>query len=194
MKFRYPPGATPLEPEELKDLLPQHISTQEQLNAWEQQNILLAEEWALKSRNKDIVSIDFIRELHRKMFDQTWRWAGKFRLTAKNIGIDWYQIPIELKKLCDDVQYQMTHQTFQLDEIAVRFHHRLVWIHAFPNGNGRHARLIADVLLTKNGSPRFTWGKNQDLQKATPIRTQYIQALRLADGGNYSHLLTFVRS
>ena len=130
------------------------------------------------------------------MFNRTWRWAGVFRKSDKNIGIDWPQISVELKKLCDDVGYWIEHQTYSTDEIAIRFHHRLVLIHSFPNGNGRHARLMTDILLTKLGQSRFSWGihQEQDLYKTTPVRKQYIEALQCADRGDYSKLIRFVRS
>lgn len=192
MKIVPPEGATPLEPEELAELIPAHITTQEQLNAWEQANIVSAEQWAEKK--KTIISIDFIKKLHKHMFDQTWRWAGTFRHSGKNIGIDWYLIPEELKKLCSDVQYQIKHKSFSPDEIAVRMHHRLVAIHPFPNGNGRHARLMADLVVMRFGLPRFSWGAHQDLSNSSPIRKKYIEALRHADKGDYSDLIVFARS
>ncbi len=192
MKFNYPEGATPIEPEEIADLIPTHITTHEQLNAWEQKNIIAAEKWGREK--KDIISVHFIQQLHKQMFNETWKWAGIFRHYGKNIGVDWPIIPVELKKLCDDVNYQLENKSFSDDEIAVRLHHRLVWIHAFPNGNGRHARLMADLLIMQLGHPRFSWGINQDLYKATPIRKQYIDALKLADQGDYSKLVTFARS
>lgn len=155
-------------------------------------NIIEAEPWAVKQ--KDSVSILFIKKLHKRMFDKTWKWAGEFRTSEKNIGVHWAQIPMNLQELCDDVCYQLNHDTFPLDEIAVRFHHRLVFIHAFANGNGRHARLIADVLIVQKGGGRFTWGMHQDLTRATSVRKQYIKALQSADRGDYSKLLVFARS
>lgn len=190
--FNYPVGSTPLEPGELAGLIPKHITTQEELNAWEEKNIIEAEPWAFKQR--DIVSLPFITKLHKRMFDKTWKWAGQFRTSGKNIGIHWAQISMKLQELCDDVNYQLGHNTYSKDEIAIRFHHRLVFIHAFANGNGRHARLIADILITKLGGNRFTWGMHQDLVQASPIRKQYIEALQLADRGDYSQLLAFARS
>ena len=192
MKFIYPEGATPLESDELAALIPKHITTQDQLNAWEQQNILLAQQWA--RGKKDIMSVAFIQQLHKHMFGDTWKWAGKFRHSGKNIGIDWHLIPEELKKLCDDGMYQCEHHSFSDDEIAVRFHHRLVWIHPFPNGNGRHARLMADLLIMQLGHSRFSWGIHQDLSRTTPVRKQYIEALRSADKGDYEQLVAFARS
>ncbi len=194
MKFNYPQGSTPLEPDELKALIPTHITTQEQLNAWEEKNILEAQRWGFKQKN--ILTIQFIKELHKRMFNHTWKWAGVFRQSGKNIGIDWHQISAELKKLCDDLSYWIEHQTYPIDEMAIRFHHRLVLIHPFPNGNGRHARLMADVLITKLGQSRFSWGihQEQDLYKATSVRKQYIEALQCADRGDYSKLISFARS
>jgi len=192
MNFNYPIGSTPLDSEELSKLIPVHLTTQEELNAWEEKNILAAQRWAFKQ--KEILSVDFIKKLHAHMFNKTWKWAGKFRNSEKNIGIDWLYIPVKIKELCDDVQYQLDHNIYSKDEIVVRFHHRLVWIHAFPNGNGRHARLIADLLITLQGNKRFTWGMNQDLYKSNPVRKQYIEALQLADRGDYLKLLVFARS
>ncbi len=199
MKFNYPTGSTPLNADELADLIPGHIMTQQELNAWEEKNILIAQSWAFKQKN--ILSLEFIQKLHKKMFDKTWKWAGQFRKSEKNIGIHWSQISVKIKELCDNVQYQLDHDVYCKDEIAVRFHHALVWIHAFPNGNGRHARLTADLLLVLQGGRQFSWGlhqkisrSNYDLYNSTPVRKQYIQALQLADRGCFSKLLIFARS
>lgn len=191
MKFDYPEGATPLEHDEIKNLIPLHITTQDQLNEWEQKNILCAEKWAYKNIT---LTISFIKILHKKMFDQTWKWAGMFRKTEKNIGINSIYISLELQKLCDDVQYQIENKSFDFDEIAVRFHHRLVFIHPFENGNGRHARLMADLLILFLGKKRFSWGLHQNLSKKTSTRTIYIQALKKADQGDYKDLIIFSRS
>ena len=149
MIFNYAPGATPLDPDEANGLIPKHITTQGQLNEWEQMNILDAEKW-LRTQRFNIIQIStnaFIKKLHQRMFDQTWRWAGQFRKSNKNIGVDWLHIPVNLKVLMDDLCYQLENNIYPLDELAVRFHHRLVVIHPFANGNGRHARLMADILL-----------------------------------------------
>lgn len=191
MNFNYPPGSTPLESDELADLIPKHITTQEELNNWEQQNILLARQWAIAQ--KEILTISFIQELHKKMFNNTWKWAGKFRTGPKSLGVNWYLISSELKKLCDDVNHQLELETFSKDEIAIRFHHRLVWIHSFPNGNGRHARLIADLFVMRLGRPVFNWGMNQNLYVFNAARRHYIDALQCADRGDYSKLITFAR-
>lgn len=189
--FKYPDGATPIAPEELMDLIPIHITTQEELNAWEEKNIRVAQDWAAKQDN--ILSGSFIQLFHKNMFDQTWRWAGKYRTTEKNLGIRWYLIAEAVEKLCFNVQYQLEHAVFSPDEIAIRFHHQLVWIHPFPNGNGRHARLMADLLLIQMGYPCFNWGFDKDLHNPTPVRKQYIAALQCADGGDFSKLLLFAR-
>lgn len=193
MKFSYPENATPLDLDEIAALIPKHITTQEELNAWEEKNILNAERWA--SKKKDILSISFIKELHFQMFNKTWGWAGQFRISSsKNIGIDWHLISSNVKNLCDNIKYQLDHEIFSKDEIAIRFHHQLVWIHSFPNGNGRHARLISDLLIKLHGRQRFSWGGRQDLSKSCEVRRQYIEALRSADRGDYSKLIIFART
>jgi Fic-DOC domain mobile mystery protein B len=192
MRYKYYNGATPLDPVELHDLIPEHLATQEELNAWEEKNIQKARQWA--SNKIDILSISFIRELHRQMFDETWRWAGRFRTTERNFGVNWLVIPADVKKLCDDVLFQLAHATFPDDEIAVRLHHRLVWIHPFPNGNGRHARFMADLLIIQLGHLPFSWGLFQELSSPTPVRKNYIDSLQLADRGDFSKLLIFARS
>lgn len=151
----YLPGATPLDADELACLIPTHITTQGELNEWEQLNIVQGEAWARRQR-KDILDEAFVRQLHKQMFGETWSWAGSFRTSDKNIGVEWQQIGVKLRNLLDDVRYQIDNATYPPDEIATRFHHRLVSIHPFPNGNGRHARVMADLLVQQLGQPRFT--------------------------------------
>jgi Fic-DOC domain mobile mystery protein B len=188
----YAPGATPLDADELASLIPGHITTQGELNEWEQLNIVQGDTWARKQR-KEILDEGFLRRLHQQMFGETWRWAGSFRKSDKNIGVDWLQIGVELKKLLDDVRFQVANGSLPLDEIAVRFHHRLVAIHPFPNGNGRHARLIADLLIERLDRPRFTWG-SASLPDANETRQRYIAALQAADARDIAPLLAFARS
>lgn len=194
MKFKYPIGSTPIDSDELKGLMPKHITTQEELNAWESENILEAELWASKLKRKDIISIDFIKELHKKMFDKTWRWAGTFRKSDKNIGVHWSQIETQLKNLCDDVKCWIEYKTYTPDEIAIRFHYKLAFIHPFSNGNGRMARLITNLLIVQLGGKEFSWGSHENLTRSTPVRTQYIEALQLADKDDCTKLLAFARS
>lgn len=187
------PGATPLDPDEAAGLIPSHIRTQEELNEWEQANVLEAVRWMARARPKEILSEAFVCELHRRMFDRTWKWAGSFRRSDKNIGVDWPQISIRLRELLDDVRFWLEHKTYPLGEVAARFHHRLVSIHPFANGNGRHARQITDVFLRRNGGAPFTWGSG-DLFSVGNVRERYIVALRAADGGDYGPLIAFVRT
>ncbi|MGX5858297.1 mobile mystery protein B [Dyadobacter jiangsuensis] len=192
--FQYPPGATPLTPEELDDLKLKHITTRGELDRWEQENIQEAHAWLNRLKRRDIVSEEFICTLHNKMFSKVWNWSGRFRRTDKNIGVAWHAVPTELRRLVDDTNAWIEFQSYSPDEIAYRFHHRLVWIHLFPNGNGRHSRLMADIILTKLlGQDAFTWGSD-DLTRASDVRTDYIQALRAADNNDYDLLNNFVRS
>jgi Fic-DOC domain mobile mystery protein B len=195
MKWHYPDGATPLDPDEIAGLIPPHITTHAELNEWEQTNILEAELW-ITQRIRTVVTIldqRFVRQLHIKMLNKTWRWAGQFRKTDKNIGIDWQIIPTQLQTALDDALYQIEHQSYSFDEIAARFHHRMVHIHPFVNGNGRHARLMTDALLLALKQSRFTWGK-EHLTETSQTRARYIEALRAADKHDYHLLLRFVRS
>lgn len=195
MEFHDAPGATPLDPDEAAGLVPTHITTQGDLNAWEQINIVQGDRWAARQKKRDLLDEGFIRDLHRQMFDKTWQWAGTFRKSNKNIGVDWPQVAVKLRNLLDNTRYQIENHVFDADEVAVRFHHQLVWIHPFPNGNGRHARLMADLLAIRLGRPRLTWGGG-----ATPIaavgvlRDQYLAALRAADQGQFTDLIAFARS
>ena len=193
MHFIYPEGATPIDEDERAALLPKHLSLQEELNAWEQINILQAEKWAFGTRHPDLLSPDFVKKLHHKMFEDTWRWAGQFRHTSKNIGVNAYEISQEILKLCEDVKVQLTCKSASLDEIAVHLHHQLVWIHPFPNGNGRHSRIYTDLFLGHHNAERFSWGWS-DLGSSSHVRKTYIRALREADRGNIEPLLEFARS
>lgn len=185
-------AGTPLTAEEREGLIPAYITLRSELNEAEQRNILEAEEWAF-ARRRDVLDERFLDRLHKRMFGNVWRWAGTRRRTAKTVGVDAYRIPMELRQLLEDARYWIAQGTYGPDEIAARFHHRLVWIHCYPNGNGRHARLAADLLLAQLNRPRFSWG-NANLADAGEVRQRYIEALRAADAHDYQPLLAFVRS
>lgn len=194
MNFDYPEGATPLDADEAQGLLLSHITSRGELDRWEQENISEAEAWAFRRKPKDILTIGFLKRMHKRMFGNVWRWAGERRTSGKNIGVDIWQIDTGLQNLCADCATWIEYDTYPPDEIAARFHHRLTAIHPFPNGNGRHARLMTDILLVHLlGQPRFTWGSG-NLVNAGDCRQQYINALRAADRLDYSQLLAFVRS
>src|ERR1700731_1540399 len=173
------PGNTPLDTEELEQLIPS-LATKGELDEWERKNILEANEWALKERTlkrEDPLTEAYLRELHKRMFDQTWKWAGQYRNTEKNFGCLVPEIRDRIGTLLDDARYWFEHNTFSVDERAIRIHHRLVGsIHPFPNGNGRHARLLADVVAVKFGQPEFSWGSNDIVAEGT-TRAGYLEAL-----------------
>ena len=187
-------GQTPLDPDETAGLIPRHIETKGALNDWEQENILQTTQWLRRAKIPDVLTEGFCRDLHRRMFNKTWRWAGTFRKSDKNIGCDWALVAVKLNQLFGNAQYWVEHETFAPDELAARFHHALVWIHPFPNGNGRHARMMADALLKQLGRPVFSWGSSADLVSANAVRARYLAALRAADQGDFAELLAFVRS
>ncbi len=193
MKINYPIGATPLDPDEIIGLIPQHLMIQDELNEWEEANILKAHLWLAQKNHPFSLHTNFCKQLHLQMFNETWQWAGKFRRSDKNIGIDWHHIQVSLHNLFQDIETQLQHQSFEPDEIAARFHHRLVLIHAFPNGNGRHARLMTDLFLKSQKAKPFSWGAIS-LTKMSKVRETYIQALRAADKHDHQPLLRFVRS
>ena len=185
-------ASTPLTHEEREDLIPSYITLRRELNEAEQANILEAEDWAF-ARKRDVLDERFLTNLHKRMFGRVWRWAGQFRRTERNIGVHAYRIQMDLLQLLDDCRYWIENDTYSPDEIATRFHHRLVFIHPFPNGNGRHARLATDLLLTKLGQSRFSWGQ-VNLVDPGETRQRYVAALRDADKHDYRALLEFVRS
>lgn len=196
LDLEYIDGQTPLDEEEKDGLLISTISTRGELDEFEQQNIEEAFQWVLTRSFKPdaIFTEDFIRNLHKRMYIDVWAWAGDFRKTNKNIGIDRWQIPTELKQLCDDAIYWMENSTYPPDEIAVRFKQRIVSIHCFPNGNGRHSRLMADIIIEKIfKQPIFTWGTG-NLLRESDIRANYLSAIKAADIGDIQPLLAFARS
>jgi Fic-DOC domain mobile mystery protein B len=187
-----PEDATPLTPEEREGLIPSHVTLRSELNELEQQNILDADAWA-SLRRRDPIKEPFGRNLHRRMFGNVWRWAGTYRTSGKTIGVDWQLIQTRLYEAFDQVRYWVEHETYSPDEIAVRFHHVLVFIHPFPNGNGRWSRLMADILAVKLGQKRFTWGRST-LRAAGEARSAYIAALKAADNHDFTALFAFARS
>jgi len=192
----YQDGQTPLDEDEKEGLLIPTIATREELDEFEQQNIEQAILWTLRRSFKPegILTEDFIRSVHKRMYGNIWAWAGEFRKTNKNIGVDKWQIPTELRHLLDDATYWIENKTYPPDEIAIRFKHRIVAIHCFSNGNGRHSRLMADILAENVfKQPVFTWGA-ANLVKGDDARAVYLTAIRAADAGNIAPLMTFARS
>lgn len=190
--FDAPDAATPLTIEERKGLIPSDITYRSDLNKAEQENIVRGQDWAL-SRRRDLLTERFVKDLHGRMFGDVWRWAGDFRTSERNIGIPYYEIPMALRQLLADAAAWIELKSYPPDEIAVRLHHRLVQIHPFPNGNGRHTRLMADLLVMQLDRDRFTWGST-NLQDASEVRRRYIDALKAADAHDIGPLLAFARS
>jgi Fic-DOC domain mobile mystery protein B len=185
-------ASTPLTRKELADLIPTYIVARRELNEVEQSNIIEAEAWAF-SRKRDVLTERVLLDLHKRMFGRVWRWAGKFRKTERNIGVEPWRIGVELAQLLNDICFWIEQKTYSVDEIAARFHHRLVWIHPFANGNGRHARMATDLLLVSLGAERFSWG-SENLVDASKTRRDYVTALRAADTHDLTSLLAFIRS
>ena len=191
-----PEGATPLDPDESEGLIPAHIVTRAELNEAEEANISRGFAWGLRAiRSRPVLNDEFAYELHRRMFDRVWDWAGRTRLTNKNIGIDKFGIRVAVRELMADARVWQENSVDPPDEIAVRLHHRLVSSHPFPNGNGRHARLMADLFLLQEGIRPLPWGRHRgSLVNTGQLRSEYISALRAADGGDLAPLLAFARS
>lgn len=196
LDLEYINGQTPLDEEDKEGLLIPTIITREELDEFEQHNIEEAMQWVFSRSLKVemVLTEKFIRNLHKRMFGDVWAWAGKYRRTDKNFGIDKWQIPLALNNLYDDTLYWIRKETFTADEISLRFKHRIVSIHCFTNGNGRHSRLMADVIISKvYNMPLFSWGAD-DLVNEGKFRSNYLKSLRAADNGNFELLLRFARS
>jgi Fic-DOC domain mobile mystery protein B len=193
--FKEPDDATPLDPALRGDLLQTWVTTRHDLNEVEEENIVKGAVWARRRRRKpeDVLRDDYARTLHKQMFGEVWKWAGKYRTTELNIGIAAHLVPAEMSTLFDNARYWIEHKTYSPDEIAVRLHHRLTQIHGFPNGNGRHARMMADLVIERLGGQPFSWGSGSIVDTGT-LRRRYVDALKAADGHDIAPLVAFARS
>ncbi len=193
LNWEFTGGSTELDQDESLGLILDWITTREQLDEVEQHNIELGKEWAFsrKIQQYDLLTETFVKRLHKAMYSGVWKWAGEFRKTEKNIGMDPVRIATDLRQLLDDARYQLEQQTYAPDELAIRVKHRMVSIHCFANGNGRHSRLFADVLIKAQGGEPFTWGAFSEMPD---VRERYFEALRKADRGEIKPLLAFARS
>jgi Fic-DOC domain mobile mystery protein B len=185
-------AATPLTPAERADLIPTHVTLKGELNELEQKNIIEANGWAFE-RKRNVLDEAFLRGLHRRMFNQVWRWAGNYRTTERNLGVLPHVIQLQLIQAIEDARHWVEHKSYEPDELAVRFHHRAVAVHPFPNGNGRWSRLAADLLITNQGGMRFSWGGG-NLHLHGKSRDTYIDALHAADNHDLGPLVAFARS
>lgn len=196
LEINYLDGQTPLSEEELDGLKIPSITTREELDEFEQLSIEKAIQWTFgkKIQPKVLFSEKFIKDLHKRMYGEVWKWAGSFRTSEKNLGIKSYLIPVQLKQLLDDAAYWYENQIYSPNEVAVRFKHQLVSIHCFANGNGRHSRLMADLIMEKlYKEPILTWG-GTSLVKSNEKRKEYINAIKMADRHDYRQLIMFAKS
>jgi Fic-DOC domain mobile mystery protein B len=196
IELQYATGQTPLDEDEKAGLKIKSMTTQGELDEFEQMNIEKAVEWSIHTNLKPekILTEKFVKDLHKKMYGDVWKWAGEFRKSEKNIGIQWTQIGIELKNLMDDIKYWIENDTFSPEEISVRFKHRIVSIHCFPNGNGRHSRMMADIIMESVfGEEIFSWHQS-NMVKSNDTRKEYIDALRNADNGDIKPLIIFAKN
>ncbi len=196
LNFEYSDGQTPIEEEEREGLKIKTISTKDELDEFEQQNIEEATLWLIgrKVTPSTLFSLSFMQTLHKRMYGNVWNWAGKFRTTEKNLGIKAYQITQQLKQLCDDGLYWYQYETYPPKELAIRFKHKLVSIHCFANGNGRHSRLMADLILEKLFKLEpFSWGEIS-IKEPSKARSQYLKAIKKADVGDFKPLLRFAET
>ncbi len=198
LDFNYILGQTPLDENECEGLRIRTISTKRELDEFEQKNIEQAVQWSIGKKIKvdSLLSEQFIKSIHKRMYSEVWKWAGIFRKSEKNIGIESWKISTELKMLLDDTKFWIENKSYSEDEIAIRFKHRIVSIHCFPNGNGRHSRLMADLIAEKIFNRKtFTWGQsNSNLSNASDQRSKYLLALKKADRGDFNDLINFARS
>lgn len=196
LKLEYHDGQTPLDESEKEGLRIASVTTHGELDELEQRNMEKALAWIIQTKFKaeQVLTEKFLKTVHRHMFGDVWKWAGQFRRTDKNIGVQWTMIPQELWQLLDDTNYWFEHKTYQPDEIAIRFKHRLVSIHCFSNGNGRHSRLMADIVIeTVFKKDVFSWSRSR-MSKPDEVRRAYISALKAADNGDMEPLITFART
>ena len=193
--FQEPDDATPLDPALRDDLIPTWVTTRADLNEAEEDNIVKGAAWARHRRGgaEALLNEDFAKNLHKQMFSEVWKWAGKYRQNELNIGIAPHLITAEMPVMFDNTRFWVENKTFAPDEIAVRLHHRLTQIHGFPNGNGRHARMMADLLIEKLGGNAFTWGSGT-LHETGELRDAYIAAVKSADNHDLRPLMAFVHS
>jgi Fic-DOC domain mobile mystery protein B len=193
--FQEPDDATPLDPALRGDLIQTWITTRADLNEAEEENIVSGAAWARRRRGGTdaLLNEDFSKSLHKQMFGEVWKWAGGYRRNELNIGIAPHLVAAEMPVMFDNARFWVANNTYPPDEIAVRLHHRLTQIHGFPNGNGRHARMMADLLIEKLSCEPFTWGSGSIHDTGT-LRTTYINALRAADNHDFGPLIAFARA
>lgn len=184
-------GHTLVPDDELEHLKLSYIRTRGELNAAEQAGI--ARVYASRRRPTLDRLLDdlYLRRLHRRMYDQVWDWAGRYRLVDTNIGIDPPQIPAAVRDLVAGAKMWFDGGDPSVE--AVRLYHRLVFIHPFVNGNGRFSRLAAHFAGRALDIEPFTWGASLGLDTTT-LRRRHLEALWAADAGDLDPLIVFSRS
>lgn len=181
-------GRTSLTVQDLQGLKLPFVKTRAQLSAVEGPNIVSGKQATLtsrKSRVPNMLSVEYLRELHSRMFNDVWDWAAQIPSTElqNEFAASVPGIRPQLSILyADAIEYWLNDKRMTPEEFAVRVHHRVVKIHPFRNGNGRHSRLLADLLLSENfGLETFTWGGSAQLGAGDLYRQPYLEGLKAAD-------------
>ena len=183
-----------LEVQERQALIPFHLSTRFELAAWEQANMAKALTWLEQRRQRGtVLTSRFMRSLHKKMFDETWDHAGRYRRAKSARGVAAWTVSTRVEDVIAKARGWIQQGAYPADEIAIRFHHRMSEIHPFERGNGRVTRLMTDALMVELGQTAFSWGSGADLS-AVDLRDRYLAGLRVADNDNIGVLLDFARS
>ena len=189
-----PTGATDLTPDELQGLKVPGITTHGELNEIEAVNIEQGLIWLeRRPATFELLTGEAGKEVHRRLFGDVWNWAGQYRLTDKNIGVQVWQISTEIQYAMDDTKMWVEREIYPHPELLARFHHRIVKIHPFPNGNGRWSRIMTDELLRRVDGERYLdWSSAGSLQSDNAHRSKYIDALRAADQFDFDPIMHFV--
>ncbi len=87
--FQEPDDATPLDPAQRAALLQTWITTRNDLNEAEQENIVKGAAWARRRRGAkpaDMLNNDYVKTLHKQMFGEVWKWGGTYRQNELNMA------------------------------------------------------------------------------------------------------------
>ena len=139
--------------------------------------------------NSQNISEYLIRNLHKLVTAETDKeWAGNYRnsnviiVGSEHTPPDAFEVSIVMGDLIKWLRGNQ--KKLHPIELAAIFHHKLVFIHPFFDGNGRTARLAMNLLLMQKSYPMAVMLKND--------RKKYYQTLSRADEKDYAPFVRFI--
>ena len=190
MKYDIPEGQAEILPNKLGLKKPEEIAISE-FEGFLEAEILLAESLTAKTK----FNTKYILKIHKLALAHLYTFAGKYRNVNISKGGFLFSsalhLPQSMKEFEDEVLLQLPaiySDREKLIEDVATVHAELLFIHPFREGNGRTARILANLMVRKAGYDLLEFDKIEG-----EVFEQYVLAVQKASLKNYQPMAKIIR-